>query len=91
MGFLIGIGWGKRMKFYTAVVTFNRKEEMIKNLNAQLRQTLLPDLILIIDNHSTDGTYDFLVENKVLENPIIRYLNTEKNDYLKIDGVSGCL
>ena len=79
------------MKFYTAVVTFNRKEELIKNLNAQLRQTLLPDLILIIDNHSTDGTYDFLVENKVLENPIIRYLNTEKNDYLKIDGVSGCL
>lgn len=69
----------ENMRFFTAVVTFNRKELLLQNINAQLRQIVLPELILIIDNHSTDGTFDYLSEQKVLNNPIIRYFNTGEN------------
>lgn len=41
------------------VVTYNRKEELKKNIEALLRQTRIPDAIFIIDNCSTDGTSEF--------------------------------
>ena len=42
------------------VVTFNRKAMLRDCLNSVLGQSRLPDHILIIDNHSTDGTLDML-------------------------------
>lgn len=46
----------------TVIVTFNRKELLIKCLEAVLRQSYLPKTIYIIDNASTDGTEELLKE-----------------------------
>lgn len=44
------------------VVTYNRKEELKKNIEALLHQTRVPDIIFIIDNCSTDGTSEFFAK-----------------------------
>lgn len=41
------------------VVTYNRIEELKKNIDALRKQTLAPDRIFIIDNCSTDGTSEY--------------------------------
>jgi GT2 family glycosyltransferase len=43
-------------KIAAVVVTYNRKDCLINCLNAIRLQTLPPDIMYIIDNHSTDGT-----------------------------------
>lgn len=50
------------MNVSTIIVTFNRKELLIKCLEAVLRQSYLPKTIYIIDNASTDGTEELLKE-----------------------------
>ncbi len=50
------------------VVTYNRKELLIKCLNALKNQTLKPQAIYIVDNNSTDNTYQLLQNNKYLNN-----------------------
>lgn len=50
------------MNISTIIVTFNRKELLIKCLEAVLRQSYLPKTIYIIDNASTDGTEELLKE-----------------------------
>lgn len=49
------------MKVCAVVVTFNRKQDLMNCIPALLSQTSKLDTILIIDNCSTDGTYDELV------------------------------
>lgn len=49
------------MKVCAVVVTFNRKLDLMNCIPALLSQTSKLDTILIIDNCSTDGTYDELV------------------------------
>lgn len=46
------------MKSIAVIVTFNRKELLKENLKMLCIQTQKIDEILIIDNHSTDGTQD---------------------------------
>lgn len=59
------------------VVTYNRKELLLENIRCLLAQKPeIPD-ILVVDNHSTDGTYDAL-ETYVL-NGCIRYYDTGSN------------
>lgn len=41
------------------VVTYNRIDELKKNIEALLKQTMVPDCIFIIDNCSTDGTSEY--------------------------------
>lgn len=50
------------MNISTVIVTFNRKELLIKCINAVLGQSYLPKTVYIIDNASTDGTEEFLKE-----------------------------
>ena len=50
------------MNVSTVIVTFNRKELLIKCLEAVLRQSYLPNTIYIIDNASTDRTEELLKE-----------------------------
>jgi rhamnopyranosyl-N-acetylglucosaminyl-diphospho-decaprenol beta-1,3/1,4-galactofuranosyltransferase len=50
----------------TVVVTYNRKELLIKSLESIRKQTLKPDAIYIIDNLSTDGTVEMLLEKKYI-------------------------
>jgi rhamnopyranosyl-N-acetylglucosaminyl-diphospho-decaprenol beta-1,3/1,4-galactofuranosyltransferase len=70
----------KRMKKIAAIiVTFNRKELLLKNITNCLNQTKKLDKIYIIDNASTDGTYDYLLINDVLTNNNVEYINLNVN------------
>lgn len=59
------------------VVTYNRKELLIKNIEALLNQNEKDFDILIIDNASNDGTFEKI--EKYLENIRVKYVNTGKN------------
>lgn len=60
----------KNMKISAVIVTYNRKEMLLQCVKALCDQTVQPDDVYIIDNHSTDGTREYLVEAGVLsENP----------------------
>ena len=59
------------------IVTYNRKELLLECLQAILRQSCPPEMILVIDNNSTDGTYESLAEHDLLRH--IRYKKLEKN------------
>lgn len=47
------------------VVTYNRKEMLVECINALKAQTYPLSKIIIIDNFSTDGTFDYLVDSGV--------------------------
>lgn len=48
------------------VVTFNRKTLLAACLDSLLAQTHPPDAIYVVDNHSTDGTYESLLERGLI-------------------------
>ena len=50
------------------IVTYNRKELLGNNIRMLLKQTLVFDRIFIVDNCSTDGTYDYLVQQGWMDN-----------------------
>ncbi len=64
-------------KVIAIIVTYNRKELLKESIEAILNQDYDNCIPLIIDNASTDGTYDYLKEY-VDENKII-YKNTGSN------------
>lgn len=49
----------------TIIVTFNRKKQLLKCIDSVYSQSHQPDIIYIIDNHSTDGTDWFLKEEGI--------------------------
>lgn len=49
------------------IVTYNRKDKLIKALKCFDEQTLLPDYMLIVNNASTDGTRELLSDWKKKE------------------------
>lgn len=59
------------------VVTYNRKELLLQNLQALLSQKDVPLDIIIVDNASSDGTFEAL--SPYLEKENISYHNTGKN------------
>ncbi len=62
----------------TVVVTYNRKDLLIENIKSLMQQTKADEQdIIIIDNNSTDGTYDAL-QQYIANNDII-YCNTGAN------------
>ena len=65
------------MKIAAVVVTFNRKEYLVKNIEALLKQGTPEMDILIIDNASTDGTKETI--QKYIDADQIIYSNTGKN------------
>lgn len=67
------------MSVAAVVVTYNRKEELIKNLHAVLGQTCLVDRYYIIDNHGSDGTEATLREVGLLDNPVPEYVYLPEN------------
>lgn len=60
------------------VVTYNRKELLKRNLDSLLIQTYPLD-ILIYDNASTDGTYQYLLDFGYLNNEHINFVKGDKN------------
>lgn len=59
------------------VVTYNRKALLKECVNALLKQTYPLDHIIIIDNHSTDGTGDYI--QSYLKSGLIDYEYMEQN------------
>lgn len=60
------------------IVTYNRKELLANNVEMLLRQTYPIDRIIIVDNHSTDGTHAFLQE-KGWVTGVFLYIDTKAN------------
>lgn len=60
------------------IVTYNRKELLGQNIEMLLKQTIPFDSIIIVDNCSTDGTFEYLKNCGWTTEPFI-YLKTETN------------
>lgn len=60
------------------VVTYNRLDWLKKNIAALKNQTRKVDTICIVDNASTDGTHEFLIELEKTDSQI-RFIRLEEN------------
>lgn len=67
-------------KICVVMVTFNRKEYLEKLLNSFNNQTKKINSVLIVDNHSNDGTDDFLYNNNYIKEKKENKLLTTKKD-----------
>lgn len=61
------------------IVTFNRKDLLLRCLDCVLKQKYELDAILIVDNASSDGSFEYLSKNNFLSNPKIKYIYLDKN------------
>lgn len=61
------------------IVTHNRKIDLIKNLEMIYNQTIMPDMVYVVDNCSTDGTVKELENLNYFCDKRFRYMNTGKN------------
>ncbi|MGX3096677.1 glycosyltransferase family 2 protein [Ursidibacter sp. B-7004-1] len=61
------------------VVTYNRKELLLKCLNALQNQTYPLDHIVVVNNASSDGTIDFLNENGWRDNDHFTIIDLPEN------------
>lgn len=50
-------------RYIPVIVTFNRKDKLITAIKSVLEQTIQPQRIVIVDNHSNDGTQDMVKKN----------------------------
>ena len=64
-------------KVIAIVVTYNRKELLQECILAILNQNYSNCDILVVDNHSTDGTAELM--KKKFNNPRIHYVDTGSN------------
>ena len=61
------------------IVTYNRKEELCKNLDMLYTQTVSIDRIIVVDNCSTDGTPEYLKDQGWMDDPRFVYVKTHAN------------
>ncbi len=66
------------LKICAVVVTYNRKELLVRNIKSLLKQSYPLDII-IFDNASTDGTFDYLNETGLINRANVIYVQGEKN------------
>lgn len=66
------------MKIAGVIVTYNRKELLVKNIDMQKKQTRCVDVLYIIDNHSADGSKEF-VEEMFPDEEWIKYIYLNEN------------
>jgi rhamnopyranosyl-N-acetylglucosaminyl-diphospho-decaprenol beta-1,3/1,4-galactofuranosyltransferase len=59
------------------ILTFNRKVLLAECLRAVLGQSRPPDHVIVVDNASTDGTRDLLLQQDLLER--VQWLGLERN------------
>lgn len=69
----------ERMKVAAVVVTYNRKELLIENIKMLLAQDYTVDAIIIVDNHSTDGTQTAIEREFAELKTRIKYNYLDKN------------
>ena len=70
---------GETMRVTAVVVTYNRQELLTRSLDALLNQTRPLDLILVIDNASTDSTPSLFNKGAQYDLDCIRYTRLERN------------
>ncbi|MFR7619800.1 MAG: glycosyltransferase [Blautia sp.] len=61
------------------IVTYNRKELLSQNIEMLLKQTMTVDSIIIVDNCSSDGTYEYLKKLR-MDNGAI-FIFKDRNEY----------
>ena len=61
------------------VVTYNRKDLLIRCIEAVLSQSAAISNLVVVDNACTDGTEDLIKKQGFLDNPIIIYKRMETN------------
>lgn len=61
------------------VVTFNRKRSLYIVLSKLLESRRCIDRVLVVDNHSTDGSYEYIKESGVLKNGYIEWIRLNDN------------
>lgn len=67
------------LSYTTVIVTFNRKEAIRNALLKQFKQTYPAQKIIVVDNASTDGTYEY-IEDIINDNQDkVRYLKLKEN------------
>ena len=59
------------------VVTYNRKELLVENIECLIAQKPYAPAILVIDNHSTDGTREYI--SQYIEDRSVEYIDTGAN------------
>lgn len=68
------------MKYAGVVVTYNRKDELVKNIEMILQQRSAVEMYYIVDNCSTDGTKEQLNKRGFLSpNNKIKYIRLKEN------------
>lgn len=68
------------MSIGVVVVTYNRLEKLKKAINEFENQTLHPDYMIIVNNHSNDGTKEFLEQWKIIKSDFKKIvIETESN------------
>lgn len=68
------------MNVDVVIVTFNRLEKLKKALASYEKQTKSFRNMIVVNNHSTDGTYEYLVDWKLIKAPFAKHvINTEEN------------
>lgn len=68
------------MAIGVVIVTFNRISKLKKALGCYSSQTVKPDYVIVVNNASTDGTFEFLEEWKKNNSIFSKYvLNLSKN------------
>ncbi len=68
----------KKKKIAAVIVTFNRKDLLLKCIEGILNQTVTVDSIFLVDNASTDGT-DKIVTSKFNKSSLIKYTKLNQN------------
>lgn len=66
-------------RVHAVVVTYNRKVLLRECIDAILNQTTQVEKLIIVDNHSTDGTKEFLEGLNYLNNPVIEFMRLSEN------------
>ena len=65
------------MSACAVVVTYNRRDLLVRCIEALLGQSVPPDEVIVIDNASTDGTRDLVAERGLLER--VRWVPLREN------------
>lgn len=69
----------KDLKVIAVTVTYNRKDLLLECVDSLSSQSYKLNNIIIIDNNSTDGTFDALKEKGYIDNNQIIYKKLEEN------------
>lgn len=67
--------------YIPVIVTFNRKDKLITAIKSVLNQTIQPQKVIIVDNHSNDGTQELFKENyqDMIDSGLIDYHYLSEN------------